>query len=51
MYPLVFDTFDFIAPEAIDLLKKIHRVIHSNVITPRSIDVVFRRLGLLYKKV
>jgi hypothetical protein len=51
MYPLVFDTFDFIAPGAIDLLKKIQRVIHSNVITSRSIDVVFCRLGLLHKKV
>ncbi|KAK2386941.1 hypothetical protein QL285_060775 [Trifolium repens] len=46
----VFDTFGFLAPEAVDLLKKVQRVVHSNVVTPRYIDVVFRRLGFAIQK-
>ncbi|MFS8022143.1 hypothetical protein Hanom_Chr16g01436061 [Helianthus anomalus] len=34
--PFAFDTFDFLAPEAVDLLSRVQRVMHSNVMTPRS---------------
>jgi hypothetical protein len=40
----------FLAPEAVDLLKRVQRVMHSNVMTPRSMDVVFRRLGFAIQK-
>jgi hypothetical protein len=48
--PFVFDTFGFLAPEAVDFLKRVQRVMHSNVMTPRSMDVVFRRLGFAIQK-
>ncbi|KAK2454767.1 hypothetical protein QL285_002298 [Trifolium repens] len=48
--PFAFDTFSFLAPETVDLLKRVQRVMHSNVITPRSMDVVFRRLGFAIQK-
>lgn len=31
--------------EAVGLLSRVQQVIHSNVVTPRSINVVFKRLG------
>jgi hypothetical protein len=37
-----FDTFVFLAPETVNLLKKIQKVIHSNVILPKSMNVIFR---------
>ncbi|KAJ0679917.1 putative exostosin [Helianthus annuus] len=43
--PFAFDTFGFLAPEAVDLLSRVQRVMHSNVMTPRSMDVVFKRLS------
>jgi hypothetical protein len=48
--PFAFDTFGFLAPEAADLLKRVQRVMHSNVVTPRSMDVVFCRLGFAIQK-
>ncbi|GJV09533.1 hypothetical protein Tco_1347189 [Tanacetum coccineum] len=36
------DTFGFLAPEAVELLSRVQRVMHSNVMTPRSTDVVFK---------
>nr|GEZ29229.1 auxilin-like protein [Tanacetum cinerariifolium] len=40
--PFVFDTFGFFAPEAVKLLSRVQRVMHSNVVTLRSTDVVFK---------
>ena len=48
--PFAFDTFGFLAPEAVDLLSRVQRVIHSNVMTPRSMDVVFKRLSFAIQK-
>ncbi|KAJ0745299.1 putative exostosin [Helianthus annuus] len=48
--PFAFDTFGFLAPEAVDLLSRVQRVMHSNVTTPRSMDVVFKRLSFAIKK-
>ncbi|GJV74904.1 hypothetical protein Tco_1506488 [Tanacetum coccineum] len=39
--PFAFDTFGFLASEAVKLLSRVQRVMHSNVMTPRSTDVVF----------
>ncbi|MFS7933029.1 hypothetical protein Hanom_Chr04g00374921 [Helianthus anomalus] len=38
--PFAFDTFGFLTPGS-DLLSRLQRVMHSNVKTPRSMDVVF----------
>ncbi|GJT11771.1 hypothetical protein Tco_0858813 [Tanacetum coccineum] len=48
--PIAFDTFGFLAPEAVELLIRVQRVMHSNVMTPRSTDVVFKRIGFAIQK-
>jgi len=48
--PFAFDIFGFLVPEAVDLLHRVQRVMHSNVMSPRSINVVFTRIGFAIKK-
>ncbi|KAJ0449292.1 putative exostosin [Helianthus annuus] len=48
--PFAFDTFGFLTPEAVDLLSRVQRVMHSNVMTPRSMNVVFKRLSFVIQK-
>ena len=47
--PFVFDTFGFLAPEAVEFLNRVQRVMHSNVMTPRSVDV-FKRISFAIQK-
>nr|GEU38135.1 hypothetical protein [Tanacetum cinerariifolium] len=47
--PFAFDTFG-LAPEAVELLSRVQRVMHSNVMTLRSTDVVFKRIGFAIQK-
>ena len=49
--PFAFDTFGFLAPEAVDLLHRVQMLMHSNVMSPRSMNVVFTRLILSSKKI
>jgi len=48
--PFAFDTFGFLAPEVVDLLHRVQRVVHSNVMTPESMNVVFIRIGFAVQK-
>ncbi|KAL4557593.1 hypothetical protein LXL04_035777 [Taraxacum kok-saghyz] len=48
--PFAFDTFGFLAPEAVDLLNRVQRVMHSNVMTPKSMNVVFKRVSFAIPK-
>ena len=48
--PFAFDTFGFLAPEAVDLLNRVQRVMHSNVMTPKSMNVVFKRVSFAIQK-
>ncbi|KAL7587980.1 hypothetical protein Lser_V15G37869 [Lactuca serriola] len=48
--PFAFDTFGFLAPEAVELLNRVQRVMHSNVISPISTNVVFKRIGFAIQK-
>ncbi|GKD68631.1 hypothetical protein Tco_1322721 [Tanacetum coccineum] len=48
--PFAFDTFGLLAPEAVELLSRVQRVMHSNVMKPRSTDVVFKRIGFAIQK-
>ncbi|GJY28842.1 hypothetical protein Tco_0404609 [Tanacetum coccineum] len=48
--PFAFDTFGFLAPEAVELLNRVQRVMHSNVMTPRPTYVVFKRIGFAIQK-
>nr|GEZ43871.1 zinc finger, BED-type [Tanacetum cinerariifolium] len=45
-----FDTFGFLAPEAVELLSRVQRVMHSNVMIPRSTDVIFKPIGFAIQK-
>ncbi|KAK2420023.1 hypothetical protein QL285_030817 [Trifolium repens] len=45
-----FDTFGFLAPEAVDILKRVQRVMHSNMVSPRSQDVVFKKINFAIQK-
>ena len=45
-----FDTFGFLAPEAVGLLHKVQKVMHSNVMSPRSMNIVFTRIGFAIQK-
>jgi hypothetical protein len=40
-----FDTFGFLAPETVDLLKRV-----QNIMSPRSLNVVFRMIGFVIQK-
>jgi hypothetical protein len=44
-----FNTFDFLAQEAVNILKIVQRVMHINVVSPRSLDGVFKRIGFAIK--
>jgi len=46
----VFDTFGFLAPEAVDLLHRVQKIMRSNVMSPRSMNVVFTRIGFAIQK-
>jgi hypothetical protein len=35
------DAFRFLAPEAINILKRVQKVVHNNVVSPTSVNVVF----------
>jgi hypothetical protein len=48
--PFAFDTFGFLAPEAVDLLKRIQKFMHINVMSPTSMNVVFQRFGFTIQK-
>jgi hypothetical protein len=48
--PFVVNTFGFLAPESVDLLKRVQRVMHSNVVSPRFMNVVFQRLDFTIQK-
>jgi hypothetical protein len=46
-----FDIFAFLTLEAVNLLKKVLKVIHSNIVLPRSTNVVFQRLEFAIQKI
>jgi hypothetical protein len=45
-----FDTFSFLAPEVVDLFKRVQRVMHNNIVSLRSLNVIFRRIGFAIQK-
>ncbi|GKD39487.1 hypothetical protein Tco_1259694 [Tanacetum coccineum] len=48
--PFAFDTFGFLAHETVELLTRVQRVMNINVMTPRSTNVVFNRIGFAIQK-
>jgi hypothetical protein len=45
-----FDTFSFLAPEAVNLLKIVQKVMHNNIVSPKYMNVVFQRLEFAIQK-
>ncbi|KAL8229924.1 hypothetical protein R6Q57_014824 [Mikania cordata] len=45
-----FDTFRFLAPEAVNFLNRVQRVTHSNIMTPMTQNIVFSRIGFAILK-
>jgi hypothetical protein len=45
----VFDTFGFVALDAANLPQKIQRVKHNNVVSPKSINITFKRIILPFR--
>ncbi|GJU59436.1 putative ribonuclease H-like domain-containing protein [Tanacetum coccineum] len=48
--PFAFDTFVFLAPEVVELLNRVQWVMHNNVMTPRSTNVIFKHIGFAIQK-
>jgi hypothetical protein len=45
--PFAFDTFGFLAPEAVNILNRVQRIMHSNVVSPKSLYIMFKRMGFV----
>jgi hypothetical protein len=48
--PFSFDTFGFLAPDAVDLLQRVQKIMDNNVVSPRSMDIIFKRIGFSIQK-
>jgi hypothetical protein len=48
--PFAFDTFGFLAPDAVNMLKRVQRVMHSNVVSPKYLDIVFKMIDISIQK-
>jgi hypothetical protein len=48
--PFAFDTFGFLAPEAVNVLKRVQRIMHSNVVSHRSQDIIFKMISFAIQK-
>ena len=48
--PFAFDTFGSFAPEAVIFLKRVQRIVHSNLSTPKNCNFVFSRIGFAIQK-
>jgi hypothetical protein len=42
--PVTFDIFDFLAPEVVSLLQGVQKLMNSNVMSPKVMNVVFKRI-------
>ncbi|KAK2356314.1 hypothetical protein QL285_093659 [Trifolium repens] len=48
--PFAFDTFGFLVPDVVDLLQIVQKIMHNNVVSPRSLDVVFKKIDFAIQK-
>jgi len=46
----VFDTFAYLGSDIIDLLHRVQRVMHNNVMSSRSMNVVFMKIDFSIQK-
>ena len=45
-----FDTFGFLAPEVVDFLHRVRKIMYNNVMYPKSMNVVLTRIGFAIQK-
>jgi hypothetical protein len=48
--PFAFDTSAFLVLEGVDVFKRVQRVMHSNMMASRSLDVMFKRIDFAIQK-
>jgi hypothetical protein len=48
--PFAFDTFGFLAPATVSLLQRVQNVMNINVVFPKAINVVFKRIDFAIQK-
>jgi hypothetical protein len=48
--PFAFDTFGFLTPDVVDLLQRVQKIIQNNVVSSRSMDVIFKRIDFAIQK-
>ncbi|KAL5717423.1 ditrans,polycis-polyprenyl diphosphate synthase [(2E,6E)-farnesydiphosphate specific] [Ranunculus cassubicifolius] len=48
--PFAFDTFGFLAPDSVQLLNRLQKVMDNNVMTAGSNEYVFRRITFAIQK-
>ncbi|KAL8243352.1 hypothetical protein R6Q59_009610 [Mikania micrantha] len=48
--PFAFDTFGFLAPESVNFLNRVQRVMNSNVTALRTQKIVFSRIRFAIQK-
>ncbi|KAI3704356.1 hypothetical protein L1987_74574 [Smallanthus sonchifolius] len=48
--PFAFDTFGFLAPETVEFLNRVQRVVHSNISAPKTQSFVFSMIGFAIQK-
>lgn len=46
-----FDTFDFLALEAVDLLQRVQMLVHNKVVSPRIMNIIFKKIDFSNQKV
>jgi hypothetical protein len=42
--------FGFLALDAVNIVKRVQRDVHSNVVYPKSLDIVFKRIDFAIQK-
>jgi hypothetical protein len=45
--PFVFNTFGFLVHEVVDILKRVQRVIHNNMVSSRSLNILFKMIDFI----
>lgn len=45
--PFMFNTFDFLELEIVDIVQRVQRIIHKNVVSPSYMNVAFKRIGFV----
>jgi hypothetical protein len=47
--PFSFDTFCFLAPDVVNHLQRVKSVMNSDVVSPRAMNVIFKRIDFVQK--